>query len=280
MMRLIMNGEPYAYSHQCSGGEKKGDTMSMQRMQQFLVDALYESFCQCGSNIRKVEDDSWSYKSTGKTGIFKGLFSSSLKQKPNLIFRMDGDQHDTWFYVMPTKEDISLIDMKYVAKSIEKDEILPVLVVGDLWCFDTNGQRNICGATYAAKFEAFSLLNDKNYPLPEILSQKQLIEKIALCWQRLDADIIEPFLDKDFHYTSDAVFYEMSSRFEYINYLRAKFERLKDGSNPIGVQIGRMDGTNDFALLLHQGAYNQSLLITIKVNDGRITHMRMSEYGS
>ena len=48
----------------------------------------------------------------------------------------------------------------------------------------------------------------------------------------------------------DAVFYEMSSRFEYINYLRAKFERLKDSSNPIGVQIGRMDGTNDFALLL------------------------------
>ena len=280
MMRLIMNGEPYAYSHQCSGSEKKGDTMSMQRIQKFLVDALYESFCQCGSNIRKVEDDSWSFKSTGKTGIFKGLFPSSLKQKPDLIFRMDGDQHDTWFYVMPTKEDISLIDMKYVAKSIEKDEILPVLVVGDLWCFDTNGQRNICGATYAAKFETFSLLNDKNYPLPEILSQKQLVEKIALCWQRLDADIMEPFLDKDFHYTSDAVFYEMSSRFEYINYLRAKFERLKDGSNPIGVQIGRMDGTNDFALLLHQGAYNQSLLITIKVNDGRITHMRMSEYGS
>ena len=61
-------------------------------------------------------------------------------------------------------------------------------------------------------------------------------------------------------------------------YLRGKFERLKDSSNPIGVQIGRMDGTNDFALLLHQSAYNQSLLVTIKVNEGRITSMRMSEY--
>lgn len=70
----------------------------------------------------------------------------------------------------------------------------------------------------------------------------------------------------------------MSSRREYINYLHGKFDRLKDGSNPIGVQIGRMDGTNDFALLLHQGAYNQSLLITIQVNEGRIVRMRMSEY--
>ena len=39
-----------------------------------------------------------------------------------------------------------------------------------------------------------------------------------------------------------------------------------------------MDGTDDFALLLHQGAYNQSLLITITENNGRITSMRMSEY--
>lgn len=70
----------------------------------------------------------------------------------------------------------------------------------------------------------------------------------------------------------------MSSRREYMNYLRGKFERLKDSSNPIGVQIGRMDGTNDFAVLLHQSAYNQSLLVTIKVNEGRITSMRMSEY--
>ena len=142
----------------------------------------------------------------------------------------------------------------------------------------TNGQKNICGASYAAKFETISLLRDKNNPLPQVLSQKQLIEKIALCWQNLDGDIIEPYLDKDFHYTSDAVFYEMSSRREYMNYLRGKFERLKDGSNPIGIRIGRMDGTNDFALLLHQSAYNQSLLVTIKVNEGRITSMRMSEY--
>lgn len=203
---------------------------------------------------------------------------SSLKQQPDLIYRMDGDSYDTWFYVMPNRDDVSLIDMKFLGKSVEKRGILPVLVVGDLWCFDTNGQKNICGAAYAAKFETISLLRDKNNPLPQVLSQKQLIEKVALCWQNLDVDIIEPYLDKDFHYTSDAVFYEMSSRREYINYLHGKFDRLKDGSNPIGVQIGRMDGTNDFALLLHQGAYNQSLLITIQVNEGRIVRMRMSEY--
>lgn len=277
-MRLIVNSEPYVYTHQCVGNEKKGDTMSMERVQQFLVEALYESFCKCGSNVRKIIDDSWKYRSSQKTGVFQGLLSSSKKQRPDLIYKMGSDSYETWFYVMPSKDDISLLDMKYVTNSVETLGILPVLIIGDLWCFDTNGERNICGGDYAAKFETISLLSEKNNPLPELLSQKQLTEKVALCWQKLDVDIIEPYLDKDFHYTSDAVFYEMSSRHEYTDYLRAKFDTLRGGSNPIGVQIGRMGGTNDFAVLLHQGAYNQSLLLTIQVKDGRITHMRMCEY--
>lgn len=275
MMRSIVNGEPYVYTHKCSEGEKKGETMSKEGIRRFLVDALYESFCRCGSNIRKVNDDSWKYQAT-KNKMFGRLFSTNLKQQPDLIYRMTGDPKDTWFYVFPTKDDMKQIDMDFVAKSVDSQGILPVFIVGDLWCFDTNGQENICGASYAAKFETISLLKDVNGPLPQSLSQRQLIEKLALTWQNLDASIIEPYLDKDFHYTSDAVFYEMSSRFEYMNYLRAKFKRLKDGSNPIGVRIGLIGGTDVFALLLHQGAYNQSLIITIEVNEGRIMSMRMS----
>jgi hypothetical protein len=179
---------------------------------------------------------------------------------------------------MLIRDDKSLIAMRYVGKSIEKRGILPVMIVGDLWCLETNGQKNICGSIFAAKYETISLLRETNKELPVLLTQKQLLEKIALSWQELDASIIEPYLDKDFHYTADAVFYEMSSRHEYMSYITAKFDRLKDGSNPIGIRIGRLGNTNDFALLLHQGAYNQTLLVTITTREGRITSMRMSEY--
>ena len=47
MMRLISNGEPYVYTHQCTGGERKGETMSMEGIQRFLVETLYESFRHC-----------------------------------------------------------------------------------------------------------------------------------------------------------------------------------------------------------------------------------------
>lgn len=267
MMTLIKNGEPYIYTHKCSPRESKGSLLTQERLRQFLVDTLYESFCNCNSNIKKV-NDSWTYDNK----------PSSLKRKPDLIYRMGGDTHDTWFYIMPKVEDRDLIDLSFVEEAANSHNILPVLVVGDVWCYDTNGSHNICGGSYASKYETISLLPHHNFPLTERLNQKQLVEKVALCWQNIDADILEPYLDKDFHYSSDAVFYEMSSRHEYINYLKAKFERLKDGSNPIRVQMGRMEGSDDFVLLLHQGAYNQSLLLTIKAHDGRITSMRMSEY--
>lgn len=270
MMRLIINGEPYIYSHKCTNGEKMGDALTGEKLRQFLIETLYESFHQCNSNVAKL-NDSWSYD------------DASLKKKPDLIYRMTGSSSDIWLYVMPYFEDNKLIDISFINEKIKHDQlrlhdIIPVLVIGSLWCFDTDGTQNICGGSYAAKYDTISLLPQKNSPLLVHLNQKQLVEKVALCWQNLDVNILEPFLDKDFHYTSDAVFYEMSSRREYVDYLRCKFETLKCGSNPIHVQMGRMENSDNFALLLHQGANNQLLLLTVEAMNGRIKSMRMSEY--
>lgn len=271
-MKLINHGEPYIYSHQCIEGEKMGDILTGERMRQFLLETLYESFCQCNSNITKVSD-SWSYDDA----------YSSLKKTPDLIYRMGGASSDIWLYVMPNFGDKNLIDLSFINEKINHNkhrlhDIFPVLVIGCLWCFDTDGAQNICGGSYAAKYDTVSLLPQENTPLPVHLNQKQLVEKVALCWQNLNVDILEPFLDKDFHYSSDAVFYEMSSRQEYVDYLRAKFDTLKRSSNPLHVQMGRMENSDNFALLLHQGAYNQSLLLTVEATNGRIKSMRMSEY--
>jgi len=277
MMRLILNGEPYLYTHKCGDGDVKGNEMSPDTLQQFLVDTLYESFVQCSSNVKKVGQEGWSYIGNA-TGFINSLFKSSLKKSPDIIYNMGGDDRENWLFVMPRKEDVSRIDIKFVNKMVAKRNILPVLVVGDLWCFETDGQKNLCGSTFAAKYETISLLNEFNPVLPQILSQPQLIQKIAESWQKLDVSIIGPYLDKDFHYTSDAVFYEMSSRHEYMDYIKAKFHHLENHSNPIEIQIARIQGTDTAALLLHQSAYNQTLSITITTENGRITSMRMSEY--
>lgn len=259
-MQLTANGKPYLYTHKCTESEKRGERMSNEEVRHFLVDVLYESFCVCNADIRKGD-----------------VFPSSKRQQPDLIYRMAGDTRDIWFYVTSIEDDTSMIDMGYVAKEVKERDIIPVCTEGFLWCLETNGEQNICGGTYIAEFGTYSLLMDENYPLPEQHSQKQLVEKVALCWKKLDAKIIEPYLDSAFHYTSDAVFYEMSSRREYMAYLCSKFDRLRDRSNPIGIKIVKMGKSNDYAILLHQAAYNQTLQLTVQVNEGRIICMRMSE---
>lgn len=146
-MRLIVNGEPYVYTHKCKG-EVKGEVMSRDTQRQFLIDTLYESFCRCGSDVKLFKDQHNDSE----------LTSSSLQQQPDIIYKMEGDNCDTWLYVTLEKDDKALIDMKYVSKSVQKRGILPVMVVGDLWCFETNGQKNLCGSVFAAKYETISLL--------------------------------------------------------------------------------------------------------------------------
>ena len=164
MMRLIVNGEPYVYTHTCREGEAKGDIMSKETQRQFLIDTLYESFCRCGSNVKLLGDE---HKDNNE------FATSSLKQQPDIIYKMEGDNCDTWLYVMLSKDEKSLIDMKYIGKSVEKRGILPVMIVGDLWCLETNGQKNICGSVFAAKYETISLLRETNKELPALLTQKQ-----------------------------------------------------------------------------------------------------------
>ena len=131
MMRLISNGEPYVYTHRCMGSENRGDIMTMEGVHRFLVETLYESFLHCGSNIKKM-DDSWKYRSEGKTGIFQGMFSS-LKQQPDLIYRMDGDSHDTWFYVMPCRVGCSKFKYKSDTKSA-RIQLVKLLIFNTLYC--------------------------------------------------------------------------------------------------------------------------------------------------
>ena len=46
--------------------------LGLNPLRHFLVDALFESFCQCGSKIEQVEDE-WRYRNTDNSNVFRGL---------------------------------------------------------------------------------------------------------------------------------------------------------------------------------------------------------------
>lgn len=76
-------------------------------------------------------------------------------------------------------------------------------------------------------------------------------EKLAKAYQTYDASVIEEELADDMHYASLWVFGELTSKEDYMEYLRGKLETLKKSGTVFDFQIvnGRMHSR---ALLIHK----------------------------
>ena len=58
--------------------------------------------------------------------------------------------------------------------------------------------------------------------------EELVLNKLAEAYQTYDASIIEEFLADDMHYASMWVFHEMTSKQEYMDYLTAKLQTMKE----------------------------------------------------
>ena len=57
---------------------------------------------------------------------------------------------------------------------------------------------------------------------------------------RLDVSAIESLLAPDFHYASQFVFDEITSRDEYLAYIRPKLETVRNSDSPVWAEIGQL----------------------------------------
>ena len=81
--------------------------------------------------------------------------------------------------------------------------------------------------------------------------QTEFLEKLAKAYQTYDATVVENELAEDMHYSSLWVFQELTSKDEYIDYLRGKLNTMKQKRTTFEFKIvgGRMHSK---ALLIHK----------------------------
>ena len=129
---------------------------------------------------------------------------------------------------------------------------------------------------YIVKFDYQSLLPfEENRILEKVNSQNELLLLFAQSWETLDASIIEPYLDKDFHYYSDWVFDELPCRREYIEYFKGKLETLKRHNlKPSFDIVQSSDG--ELAIIFDQNG--EKALFTIKTFEGRINQAILTQF--
>ena len=271
-MCLIENGEPYVLHHHCAE-DRTGKPMDSVEYQRFFIEAFYECLGKASEKVAMIQelppDDEiiQTLSSLGKNGVL-----------PDIVrYHTFGSDKKTFYAIYSSPYSVSGNDFSKIIALCKSTDAYGKIIVGETYCMESHGGAAINGAAFVARFKSYPLCpSEVNPPINEISSQQQLVEKISQAWKSLDVSVIEPYLDARMHYGSDWVFHEMSSRAEYLHYLKGKFNAIKRTESEVKSQIDRDFSTDMYSVILTQDGDHTSRLIANVVN-GRIVDMRMKQ---
>ena len=274
MMRRIKNGEPVFHTHECSE-ERKGKIMTAEELHDFAVQVLMEEYSDTNAEVGKYDK-----KATNEADFY---FINHGK-RPNFTLGVSGEKKVNVLVVYKddTNDSVPDIDATWMVDEYRRTGAIPRATMVTAWCINgdednESGKPAICGGDFCFKYYSVSLLPDeKNEPIEKKLSDVQLAAKYKEAWRKLDASVITPFLDKDFHYGSEWVFDEMPSRREYLDYFEAKLKSFEKDTDKLAIGLGRNHQTGEVVVIVKYGNSLTDLRLTTE--DGRIMSARMVDH--
>lgn len=244
-MKHIINGEPYIYQHKCQSSEN-GKSMNEQEKRELLIDMLLTIYHRCNMHATKYE--------APKKSFFQRLFgaSSGIVYPDICIDDFKGTKGAKAYYYVRPQGNQFVVDTNNLPQEIQNSWVK--VITGSVFCLERQQpDLYIKGASYASQFFSQAVLpKQTNQPLTAFKSDKELAEVFVSAWQQLDHTLLYDVLDKDFHYSCDAIFDDMSSRDEYLDYLQGKFNTLRRTQSVKRVQLGRNGETGDWSVLIKQ----------------------------
>lgn len=270
MMQRIKNGELVFHTHECTE-DRRGKVMTAEELHDFAVLCLMKEYSETNAKVVRYDkihasQPDFYFVNNGK----HPNFSTTGEKTVNVLVVYKDD----------IDGDISNIDTSWLVDDYQRNGIIPRITFASAWCIadesDENGRPAICGGNFYFKYYSVSALPDKETPkLEKKLSPVELAVKYAEAWRQFDASIVEPYLDKDFHYASDWLFDEMPSRTEYMDYFKTKLATLSRSNNKPEITIGRNHQTEQICLLIKQ---RELLALVLETREGRITSAYMQDY--
>ena len=269
MMRRIKNGEPVFHKHECTEA-RKGKVMTPFELHDFAVQCLMKEYEE--TNAEVVRYDKVNASQADFCFINDG-------RRPN--FTTDGEKIVNVLVVCKDDfdGDISDIDTSWLVEDYRLNGAFPRITFVSAYCVadeSVDGKPAICGGDFCFKYYSVSAIpGEENQELEKKLSPVELAVKYADAWTHFDASIVEPYLDKDFHYASDWVFDEMPCRAEFMEYFKAKLASFRRDNDQTDLSIGRNPQTGQVCLMFNQGDLAD---LVFEAKEGRITSARMQEH--
>lgn len=271
-MKFIRNGEPYIFTHKCKANEV-GTQMNINEQKQMLVDNLLDIYGQCGTKAKRFQSP--------KKSFWNRLFGNNNIIYPDICIEdfHQGKGEKAYYYILPQNSNI-IINKENVPCEL-KDSWIKV-IYGSVFCMETHTPDvYIKGGSYASMYTSKALYPEQNNDnCTPIHSDQKLAKIFADAWVKLDIEPLYNIMDKDLHYDNDSVFDDMSSRAEYLTYLKSKFDIIRKLNSIKRVQLGRMGQDGDWMVVVKQILTNGEPIVCglfIKTSKGLIKSISIRE---
>jgi hypothetical protein len=109
------------------------------------------------------------------------------------------------------------------------------------------------------------------------LTQVQALEAYASMMNALDSSKIEAILAEDFHYSSQWVLADITSKQEFLDYITPKLEAIRIGGSEVWAEMGEL--TREIpgpCVVMAQGSKDNLLSVVLaKVESGKLKSLSM-----
>lgn len=109
------------------------------------------------------------------------------------------------------------------------------------------------------------------------LTQVQALEAYAAMMNTLDASKIEPILAEDFHYSSQWVLTDITSKQDFLDYITPKLKAIRTGGSEVWAEMGEL--TREIpgpCVVMAQGEKDNLLCVILaKVEGGKLKSLSM-----
>lgn len=109
------------------------------------------------------------------------------------------------------------------------------------------------------------------------LTQVEALETYGVMMNTLDASKIEPILAEDFHYSSQWVLTDITSKQDFLDYITPKLEAIRTGGSEVWAEMGEL--TSEIpgpCVVMAQGEKDNLLCVILaKVEGGKLKSLAM-----
>lgn len=231
MRELIMNGGPKVYHSK----------YTPQDIVNFMIDVTCQAYKDTGVSLEVIQEGGYTLKKTMLGGVKNGQFLPPVLRHQYSLgegsFDCDYILFESTFGPMPMDEEL----IESYATEGRHLKVVRVYISG----------ANNDPTGYRIKMDSRTIFPIQvDNPLPEKLIPYEVAELVKKAYENLDASILEPYLHSEVTYQSFAVFNEITSREEYLEYVNGKFKTWKNSGIHPEVSISRANEDCDDEFVL------------------------------